>query len=176
MEPRVVILIISSSILVLDLFLFGVVLYAYFATFYSPKKRKVYPVIAKSERDQELVLSMKITADKLREEAFEPVYITGKDKTTLFGRYYHVRDGAPLFIEFHGYRGEAYRDFAGGDLIFKTLKRTFSPGKQAGTKNVIPSCLTMPSPLEPTPSATAQILSFFSIIPVPPLLKILRKR
>ena len=122
MEPWQVILIICGIILFVDLLIFGIVLFAYRSTFYSPKKRKVYPVVAKSERDKELVLSMKITADKLRLEKYEPIYIKSKDKTTLFGRYYHVSDGAPLFIEFHGYRGEAYRDFAGGDLIFKTLK------------------------------------------------------
>ena len=122
MEPWVVIVIICGTILFVDLLLFGVVIFAYMATFYSSKKRKVSPIIAKSERDRELVLSMKITADRLRSEKFEPIYITSKDKTPLFGRYYHIKDGAPLFIEFHGYRGEAYRDFAGGDLIFKTLK------------------------------------------------------
>ncbi len=45
---------------------------------------------------------------------YEPVYITACDGVRLFGRYYHVRDGAPLQIEFHGYRGSALRDFCGG--------------------------------------------------------------
>ena len=55
----------------------------------------------------------------------------------------------------------------GGDnekLIFKILKRTFSPGKQEGTKKVTPSCLIIPSPFEPSPSTNAQILSFFFIL------------
>ena len=32
-------------------------------------------------------------------------------------RYYHVRDGAPLQIQFHGYRGAALRDFCGGNKL-----------------------------------------------------------
>ena len=54
MEPWQVILIICGIILFVDLLIFGIVLFAYKSTFYSPKKRKVYPVVAKSERDKEL--------------------------------------------------------------------------------------------------------------------------
>lgn len=52
---------------------------------------------------------------------YEPVYITVCDGVRLFGRYYHVRDGAPLQIEFHGYRGSALRDFCGGDALARSL-------------------------------------------------------
>lgn len=52
---------------------------------------------------------------------YEPVYITSYDGTRLFGRYYHVRDGAPLQIELHGYRGSALRDFCGGDALARSL-------------------------------------------------------
>lgn len=48
---------------------------------------------------------------------FEPVSITARDGTPLFGRYYHVRDGAPLQIQMHGYHGSAVRDFCGGNKI-----------------------------------------------------------
>ena len=39
------------------------------------------------------------------------------DWKRLFGRYYHFKDGAPLQIQFHGYRGSAYRDFCGGSKL-----------------------------------------------------------
>ena len=120
-QPWFTIVIISSIVLFLDLVLFGIVIFAYHATFYSSKKRKVSPIMPKSERDRELVENMAVTTEQLRKEVYEPVYIKSKDGTTLFARYYHVKDGAPLYIEFHGYRGEACRDFAGGDLIFKTF-------------------------------------------------------
>ena len=44
----------------------------------------------------------------------EDVYITARDGVTLYGRYYHVADGAPVELQFHGYRGHALRDFCGG--------------------------------------------------------------
>jgi fermentation-respiration switch protein FrsA (DUF1100 family) len=48
---------------------------------------------------------------------FEPVTIRSRDGLELFGRYYHLRDGAPLQIQFHGYRGHALRDFCGGHKL-----------------------------------------------------------
>ena len=48
---------------------------------------------------------------------FEPISIFAYDGTRLFARYYHVRDGAPLQIQFHGYRGTALRDFRGGNKL-----------------------------------------------------------
>ncbi len=51
----------------------------------------------------------------------EEVTLTARDGTRLFGRYYHVRDGAPLEIECHGYRGHAIRDFCGGNPLAREL-------------------------------------------------------
>ena len=44
---------------------------------------------------------------------FEPVRITSRDGLELFGRYYHIADGAPLIMLFHGYGGYVLRDLAG---------------------------------------------------------------
>lgn len=44
----------------------------------------------------------------------ERVQATSFDGLRLFGRYYRQRDGAPLAILFHGYRGTPMRDFSGG--------------------------------------------------------------
>lgn len=54
----------------------------------------------------------------LKELPFEPVGITSFDGVRLNARYYHTRDGAPLAILFHGYRGTAARDFSGGTLSY----------------------------------------------------------
>ncbi len=48
---------------------------------------------------------------------FEQVYITSFDGLKLAARYYHVAEGAPLQIEFHGYKGTAIRDFCGGNKL-----------------------------------------------------------
>ena len=47
---------------------------------------------------------------------FEPVTITTFDGKQLYARYYHVADGAPLQIQFHGYKSSAVLDFCGGSL------------------------------------------------------------
>ena len=48
---------------------------------------------------------------------FEPVSILSEDGLRLYGRYYHIRDGAPVQIQMHGYRGDALRDFCGGNKL-----------------------------------------------------------
>jgi len=45
---------------------------------------------------------------------YEKLEIKSYDGLTLFGRYYHFSDGAPIEIQIHGYKGHAYRDFCGG--------------------------------------------------------------
>ena len=62
--------------------------------------------------------------DKIREMissvaalGYERVYITSRDGLKLAGRYYHTKEGAPLDICFHGYRGTPCRDFSGGAMV-----------------------------------------------------------
>ncbi len=45
---------------------------------------------------------------------YEKVSVTSFDGLRLCGRYYRQRDGAPLAILMHGYRGTPSRDFSGG--------------------------------------------------------------
>lgn len=52
---------------------------------------------------------------------FEEVYITARDKTKLFGRYYHVADGAPIHIQCHGYRSSSIHDFCGGHKLAREM-------------------------------------------------------
>lgn len=54
---------------------------------------------------------------EMNELTFESVFITSFDGVKLYARYYHVRDGALLQIQFHGYRGSALRDFCGGHKL-----------------------------------------------------------
>lgn len=52
---------------------------------------------------------------------YEAVRIKSRDGLTLFARYYHVKDGAPLEIQFHGYKGMSVRDFsASGDECYRS--------------------------------------------------------
>lgn len=45
---------------------------------------------------------------------YEEVSIKSFDKLTLKGRLYILDEHAPVHIQFHGYRGQAVRDFSGG--------------------------------------------------------------
>ena len=45
---------------------------------------------------------------------YEKVTIQSRDGIRLAGRYYHYKDGAPVSIVFHGYRGNVARDCCGG--------------------------------------------------------------
>ena len=55
--------------------------------------------------------------DRMNALPYERVSATSFDGLRLAGRYYHVRQGAPLAILCHGYRGTPSRDFCGGAEI-----------------------------------------------------------
>lgn len=96
--------------------------YVYKRVFLSDRKRQqdwegfIRRAGEKGQEVSELML-------KLKSIKAEDVYITSFDGLSLHGRYYHVRDGAPLDIQFHGYNGNAMRDFCGGNKISRDLGR-----------------------------------------------------
>lgn len=53
------------------------------------------------------------------------VKVTSFDGLTLYGKYYEFAPGAPIELMFHGYRGTAERDLAGG------VQRCFQVGRSA---------------------------------------------
>lgn len=55
----------------------------------------------------------------------EEMSITSFDGLTLHGKYYEFTPGAPIELMFHGYRGNAERDLAGG------VQRCFKLGRSA---------------------------------------------
>ena len=94
----------------------GIYLYA----FYSPRGRqnddRYITVPMKSREMYERSIRM---IDRMNERPYEPVSITSYDGLRLSGRYYRTREGAPLAILCHGYRGTPSRDFCGGaDVCF----------------------------------------------------------
>lgn len=54
---------------------------------------------------------------------YEEVYITSHDGLRLFGRYYHVKDGAPVEIQFHGYKGNAFQDLCALNRVARSAGR-----------------------------------------------------
>ena len=53
----------------------------------------------------------------LLERPYQEISIRSHDGLTLFGRYYHTADGAPLCIGFHGYKSTYVADFSGGSAL-----------------------------------------------------------
>lgn len=111
-------MLIFSLILVLA-FLAGTY-YAYRVAFFSPKKnREAIPSTASPVYDPYRP-EMRRLFRQLNERQCEFVTVLSHDGLLLSGRYYHIRDGAPLDIGFHGYRSSPLTDFSGGaDLSFQ---------------------------------------------------------
>lgn len=108
------------AVLVVGIFLM-VLLGAYFSyriAFYVPKVRK--EDIFNIPEDDQYGKRRPVMVSLIREMdalPYEQVYIRSLDGKKLAARYYHVRDSAPLQIQFHGYRGTALRDFCGGNKL-----------------------------------------------------------
>ena len=117
-----VFLFIAIGIIVLIL---GGALFAYLKAFYSPSKREIMSgQLPDSKQYEEAKKHIKELIGYASSIEFEEIYIKAYDNTTLYGRYYHTKDGAPLQILFHGYKGSPVRDFCGGLLL--ALKSGFN--------------------------------------------------
>lgn len=62
---------------------------------------------------------IKTRADAMKSLPAENVTIQSRDGLILAASYYHLRDGAPLAIFFHGYRSTGIRDFCGGFYFYR---------------------------------------------------------
>lgn len=110
---------------VLVAFIFSIAVLLYFALYavfravlYNTNERKSGHVpLPTGEGYDEQQESMQDLVDLMKEIPCEEVTVRSFDNLTLFGRYYEVKKGAPLQIQFHGYRGEAVRDMAGGNRV-----------------------------------------------------------
>lgn len=48
--------------------------------------------------------------EKAGKMQFQRIFIEARDEITLSGKYYHMKDQAPVILFFHGYHGNALRD------------------------------------------------------------------
>jgi len=96
----------------------AICIYAYNECFYSsPKRRNAVFALPGSEQYARVQDKSQALMDEMRALSYEEVFISAHDGTQLAAKYYHVRDGAPLQIQFHGYRGSSIRDFCGGNKL-----------------------------------------------------------
>ena len=92
-----------------------------FAFYVSPKQKEKSAALPTGEQYEQKYPGMTQLIRKMVADPYEEVWITARDGTRLMGRYYRVQDGAPLQIQFHGYRSNAYRDFCGGHMLTKEM-------------------------------------------------------
>lgn len=91
--------------------------YAYRIAFFSPMNdREKKPSVEGTQYDPYRE-EMRRIYRRLCDRPYEAVTIVSHDGLKLFGRYYHVRDDAPLDIGFHGYRSSSMIDFSGGSEL-----------------------------------------------------------
>lgn len=82
----------------------------YRIAFYSPNKSQNDDYhISRGEQMDAQRETIKEMIDTLNNIPYEPVIIPADDGLRLRGRYYHQKDGAPVVIGFHGYRGTPSR-------------------------------------------------------------------
>jgi len=94
--------------------------YAYRIAFYSPNANRDQVVKPKDPQYDPYREEMKRLFQQLNDRPYEVVSIVSHDGLKLSGRYYPVKDGAPLDIGFHGYRSHPITDFSGGtELSFQ---------------------------------------------------------
>jgi len=112
-----------AIIFILIAMLFFLITYwTYHIAFYSsPKKREDIMSLPKGEQYEYARETMGSLIRELVRIPFEQVSITTFDGTELIARYYHIKDNAPLQIQFHGYRGSGVRDFCGGNKIAREM-------------------------------------------------------
>ena len=109
------------TLLSIFLLLAGAVLagsyYAYRIGFFVDRKNEADSPMVLGEQYDPYRPRMRQIRDTLVAIPYEKVHITSFDGLRLTGRYYHVSDGAPLDICFHGYRSSPVIDFSGGSEI-----------------------------------------------------------
>ena len=91
--------------------------YAYRVAFYSPRKDRGKSTPIVGEGYDPYREEMRQIHRRLCDRPCEYVTVVSHDGLTLSGRYYHIKDGAPLDIGFHGYRSSCIRDFSGGSAL-----------------------------------------------------------
>lgn len=103
--------------------LFFVITYlVYRIIFYSSNRaKKITFAFPRGEQYEFYREPLQTAVDKMKNRPFEEVFITAKDGTSLFGRYYHFKDGAPVHILIHGWRGYAVLDCSGGTALAEKM-------------------------------------------------------
>ena len=111
----------AAAALVPAVFVCGA-LYVYTVAFYADRKCVKMPYIPEGNPGIKIAPErISYLINDISRTAHEDVYIFSRDGLKLCGKYYHFADGAPLDIQFHGYRSLSCRDLCGGFRISRDM-------------------------------------------------------
>ena len=115
-------MVILSICLILAVLVFSISHYIYRETFFSPPSAHPTPDVEMHGRQYQAVREHIYRMAHIMEQyPYESITIRSHDGLKLHGRYYHLKDGAPLEILCHGYRSHPYRDCSGGHSLSRKL-------------------------------------------------------
>ena len=102
--------------------LFVVILFVLYDVIFSGNKKYMSDErsLPKGEQFEPYHSTITSCVDQVLEVPYETVEIVSYDGLRLRGRYYHLTDGAPLILFFHGYRCSSLRD--GNGIFLYTRK------------------------------------------------------
>lgn len=112
-------MVIFLLILILLVLIFGLFLAYYYTFARSDRRCADDKEIPRGKHYAPFRDKMLANIEKLLNTPCEMVSIESYDGLTLFGRYYHHADHAPVVILFHGYRSSPIRDGSGGFWLFR---------------------------------------------------------
>jgi fermentation-respiration switch protein FrsA (DUF1100 family) len=116
--------------------IFGGAYYSYRIAFYSPMKGREKIPEVKGEKYEIHKAAIRDLFWELKNKPCEFVTVISRDGLTLSGRYYHVEDGAPLAIGFHGYKSCWLTDFCGGaDIAFQMKQNVLLIDERAHSRS-----------------------------------------
>ena len=114
MEAWQILLIIASSLAALVLLALLIAYLTYKIAFFSDRKRGNDAYLQKNiENCGEYKGVFEELFSELEKRPYESVSLNSYDGLRLFAKYYHMKDGAPLHILFHGYRSRGELDMVG---------------------------------------------------------------
>ena len=110
--------VIITILIILAALYFGLLYILYTRSIRCTDKQKRQPVrLPKAKGYIPYHEQMSALVSEMEQQPFETVEIRSRDGLLLRARYLHVRDGAPVMIQAHGYRSGGIRDMCGANKI-----------------------------------------------------------
>ncbi len=110
----------ATALIILLVIFFAFLRVLFYMTFHPQRKQTANPRRIPNNDQYDPIKSLMLShIDELEALEYEEVCITSFDGLRLFGRYYKRDRENIIELDFHGYRGNAMRDYCGGSLISK---------------------------------------------------------